>query len=192
MGRNAYEVTLCGLNMAISSKALAAPPAILALHCSALKELLAFEVRRPLVPRCVHALAEILAHVSLEDRVFALVARQRTACLIARVECIPEVAERMPWAGGIGVALGCSIYSATRFTRLLGLLGYSATRLLGYSATRLLGYSATRLLGYSATRLLGYSATRFTRLLGPTRGEFWTTRAEPDQSRRNDYNPRNG
>jgi hypothetical protein len=106
-------------------QALATPPAILALHCSALKELLGFEVRRPLVQRCVHALAEILAHVSLEE-VFALVARQRTACLIASVECILEVAERMPRVGGIGVALGCSIYSVTR-TRLL-VLGYSAQR----------------------------------------------------------------
>src|ERR1700760_4625734 len=41
--------------------------------------LFALEVRRPLVEEGVHSLAEILAHIGLEDQVLALVARQRAA-----------------------------------------------------------------------------------------------------------------
>src|SRR5438552_4162336 len=43
------------------------------------RELLALPVGRPLVEEGVHAFAKILAHIGLEDQIFALVARQRTA-----------------------------------------------------------------------------------------------------------------
>src|SRR6516225_5778880 len=55
------------------------PPITFAWGDSSLAELFALEVRRPLVQEGIHPLTKILAHVSLEDEVFALLARQGPA-----------------------------------------------------------------------------------------------------------------